>query len=561
LLLRNYYTKMEGLRLKNNKKNLLIALIASYLITNSFSLYSDSSSSGSSSDADDIPTIRLTIAAAQSIHGKPKKLRRLKSQPADSNSNSKSLDNDIKVQSDRETTAHPVRLTRPSVLHRTLSTLSIRSDAGVSKKSAPNDDDLFIKLFESIRKSNIDNFRKYFKQLAQDYVSNAIDIETKTPIIEKRLADEWCRKQDTKTGNTLLMQAALQAMKKGNHAAQAILLFLLKDSETIANTPNKKKRTPKEILAGSEFEVHFSLAFSATNGGEKVILISKSGTQFTISNDHAQLVTTWQKTSTDYSITVDASDETLTSLIRLLKIAQTANNERTRIYRVGKITRTLDDDTRLKLLNTATSLGFPNFIVVGLKNNQEYFSIADYGPSMKASENVLNIGNHFIDNLAGLAVVAHREPAITKLYLNNNFITVPFEMPWQKLTLLSLTHNLLRGLPDLSGLPALQEFRCAHNLLTSVREGNLDQCVALTTLDFEGNQLKLLDTLPPKLKYLFVADNPLNPKEKRNLRKKLIRQARKHLETSDHKPTKHEITKLVTQRSTGLELKKHSRRR
>lgn len=295
-----------------------------------------------------------------------------------------------------------------------------------------------------------------------------------------------------------------------------------------------------------------------------VTIMSKSGTRFKLAKSDAQRVTAWAD-KTGSVITTKLSDKTLITLIRLLKIVERHADAKTQAYWVGKITGGQNQDTRERLLYTTTRLGFPVCIAAGLKSDQEYYSVAAYGESATTRDGALDLANLRIDSLTGLAAVAEREPEVTELYLNHNFLgAVPAEMLglWRGLTFLSLTHNLLTTLPDLSGLKELQAFNCAHNAFTSLEEGKLHKCRALATVDLEHNKLRSIDpkTLPPHLKFLFAEGNPLDRESKRRLKGKLARQAKKRLEESDHQPTKREITQLALQRSTGLELSLVSRR-
>ena len=76
-----------------------------------------------------------------------------------------------------------------------------------------------------------------------------------------------------------------------------------------------------------------------------------------------------------------------------------------------------------------------------------------------------------------------------------------------RLTSLSLAHNLLASVPDLSGLSSLRSLDLAHNRLASLELARLETAPSLRSLDLSHNLVSSLGAVPASLASLDISHN------------------------------------------------------
>ena len=76
-----------------------------------------------------------------------------------------------------------------------------------------------------------------------------------------------------------------------------------------------------------------------------------------------------------------------------------------------------------------------------------------------------------------------------------------------RLTSLSLAHNLLASVPDLSGLSSLRSLDLAHNRLASLELARLETAPSLRSLALSHNLVTSLGAVPASLASLDISHN------------------------------------------------------
>lgn len=76
-----------------------------------------------------------------------------------------------------------------------------------------------------------------------------------------------------------------------------------------------------------------------------------------------------------------------------------------------------------------------------------------------------------------------------------------------RLSSLSLAHNLLASVPDLSGLSSLRSLDLAHNRLASLGLARLEAAPSLRSLDLSHNLVSSLTAVPASLASLDISHN------------------------------------------------------